>query len=74
MMAFALESWITGPKDNSNYVQWVLQVNHGSAEKTEFSFYPMHKCTDEEFSRFHQFNDASAAKAKKLEESGHFLA
>ena len=53
MMAFAAENYDTGAAiSDSRYVRWVFavwsRVNNASAQ----TWYPMHKCSGEEFSRF----------------------
>ena len=69
-MAFALENWWSGPKDDPRYVQWVIQITTGESYNDGIAFYPMHRCTDDDFSRFHQFEDSSARKAEGLLASG----
>ena len=46
MMAFTLEHWSTGIKNDTRYFQWVLQVSTSSAFNGGVQFYPMHRCTD----------------------------
>ena len=69
MMAFTAENYDTGaPITDPRYVKWVTaywERIDGDWEITRW--YPMHKCTDADFSRFKKpENDLVAAKVNKL--------
>ena len=54
MLAFTLEDWLTGVKDDPRYIQWIVHEYRMTEEGDhEFKYYPTHKCTDEEFERFY---------------------
>ena len=68
MMAFAMSDWQTGPKNDTRYFQWALQVSTSFANEGGVKFYPMHRCTDQEFAKFNQFESSSVSKATNLHE------
>ena len=75
MMAFAAENYDTGDAiSDPRYVRWLLAVYQSRVGSTSsITWYPMHKCTDEEFSRFETTKKESVgAKVKRMHADGDF--
>ena len=70
MMAFAVEHWSQGYKDDPRYIQWAVTFQKFVDNVETLSLYPVHKCSDEEFSRFHRVEDASAIRVARLQAAG----
>ena len=68
MMAFSAENYETNePLTDPRYVKWVTAYWERVGGKLLTRFYPMHKCSDAEFSRFSKpENDLTATKVNKL--------
>ena len=71
MMAFTLDHWQKGPRNDPRYTQWVMEVSTSFSYNGGVAFYPMHKCTDEEFQKFYAFEGGAASKAEKFHADGH---
>ena len=53
MIAVAVESFLDGPKSDPRFVKWVSSFWINTEESSEVVHYPMHRCTDEEYSQFY---------------------
>ena len=73
MMAFTLQQWDGGYKDDPRYIQWTMQVTDVIDGDEKKIFYPLHKCTDEEFERFYAIEKRSAIKVAKIQADGKWM-
>ena len=75
MLAFAAENYDTGaPLSDPRYVRWVANLAFKEGNGTSHTYYPMHKCTDDEFARFDTpKNEMTAIKVKRLQAGGDFF-
>ena len=64
MVAVNVEHWQTGPKNDSNYIQWVGSYNVQTENSYEEKYVPLHVCTDEDFERFYPVVNSVAKKVK----------
>ena len=73
-MAFAAENYDTGTAlSDPRYVRWLLAIWSRENSKSVITWYPMHKCTVEEFTRFEMTKKESVgAKVKQLRADGDF--
>ena len=72
-MAFTLAQWDGGYKDDPRYIQWTMQVTDVIDGDEKKKFYPLHKCTDEEFERFYAIEKRSAIKVAKIQADGKWM-
>ena len=75
MMAVAAETYDKEiGKSDPRYLRWVVSLwikdANGNFIEEEI---PMHKCTEEEFSRFYPAEGYTATKAAKLQQDGHLF-
>ena len=75
MMAIAAENYDTGAAINDpRYVKWIAYFKITINGETKKSLYPMHQCTDVEFSRFMPPKDETTAnKVERLSSGGYFF-
>ena len=75
MLAFAAENYDTGaPLSDPRYVRWVYGVADNAGNGTNNYFYPLRKCTDDEFGRFDTPKDeVTATKVQHLQAGGNFF-
>ena len=73
MIAFALDHWKEGPKDNKDFIHWAVTMHTVTELVTEEAQYPVHICTDEEFSRFYPIEDTAAKKVNGFQSKGKLL-
>ena len=68
MMAFTAENYDTGKAiSDPRFVRWLFAVWERDGSSSKITYYPMHKCTDEEFARFEKSNRESVGeKVKRL--------
>ena len=64
VMAVSIEHWLTGPKNDSNYIQWVGSYNVATEGIYEQKYFPLRICTHEDFDRFYPIVDSVAKKVK----------
>ena len=69
MIAVAVTHYLDGPKSDPRFVKWVSSYRISTDDSSEKVHYPMHRCTDEDFSRFYPPDNISAAKINKLQEA-----
>ena len=62
MIAVTAEHWLTGAKNDPNYIQWVGSFNIATADNYTQTYFPLHICTDEDFDKFYPIAPNSAAK------------
>ena len=71
MVAFAVEHWLSGWKDDLRYIQWVVnEIVYIDNVEAKFLFHSTHRCTDEEFARFYPVSDDAATKVANLQANG----
>ena len=71
MMAFTIEHFQEGVKDDPRFVQWIL--NYSSADKDgKYSIisYPMHQCRPDEMAKFYPADFSSTKKVEKFKKEG----
>ena len=62
-MAVGLTNWVEGTKNDKRYFKWFMNVNRESPEGNDFSIkYPLHLCTDEDYSRFYPTDTTATEK------------
>ena len=74
MMAFSATNYDTGePVSDPRYVRWsATTTDVTDGQPTTYTWYPMHQCSDEEFSRFYSpVNQETELNTKKLQDNGH---
>ena len=59
-MAFSATNWETGPKADTRYVQWMVAAITATKDSYDEVFYPMHRCTDDDFEQFFPIVEESA--------------
>ena len=53
MMAFTLDKYEGGTLYDPRYIKWVTKLwNKNAQEANDFKYYPLHRCTDDELSKF----------------------
>ena len=70
MMAFAVENYLTGPKYDPTYFNWVTVHSIITDGVLEEQYYPMHLCSEEEINRLHTPMARSANKLEMYKNNG----
>ena len=75
MMAFSAENYVKGTAiSDPRYVKWVTAYYERVGGEWITTWYPMHKCSDADFSRFYNLeNDFIATKIDKFKTGGHYF-
>ena len=73
MIAVAAESFQDGYKSDPSFVKWVASYQISTKDSHEVVHYPMHRCTDEEFTQFYPPDKQSASKVDSLQEAKEFF-
>ena len=73
MVAVAVEHYLDGPKSDPRFVKWVASYQISTAESYEAVHYPMHRCTDEDLSKFYPPDNRSAEKVQALSEANELF-
>ena len=71
-MAFAIESFSSGKKDDSHYLKWVARLFLVSDGKVTIKFLPLSPCNESDFELFNQPDEASADKVARYRKNGGF--
>mmetsp|Transcript_27802 Transcript_27802/g.34542 ORF Transcript_27802/g.34542 Transcript_27802/m.34542 type:complete len:192 (-) Transcript_27802:347-922(-) len=64
MVAVGMESWTRGMRDDPKFVHWVATVYTVTDNVSKSEYYPMHPCTDEDYSRFFPADERTAKKVE----------
>ena len=66
ILAFGLENFYTGVKDDPRFVQWYATYNSADSDgKSKEKNFPMHKCTDAELAKFDPPEKDSEVKVRQ---------
>ena len=69
VIAFALENFFDGLKDDPRFVQWIAKYSYAESDGTYHVInYPMHRCTDEEMAKFDPPDQASKVKVERYKQ------
>ena len=71
-MAVSSEHWLNGPKIDPKYVQFVGSYNVKSNGSYSESYFPLHLCTEDDYSKFFPVSQAVAAEVNKKKEKNLF--
>ena len=75
MIAFSAENYVTSaPLSDPRYYRWILSVDEKKGEDFFNRKFLMHKCTEEDFSRFNPpADEATKEKVESLMAGGHMF-
>ena len=60
MLAFGVENSIEGIKNDERYIKWIARQKIVSVDaKTKWLYFPVHNCTQNDFSKFYQPSKSS---------------
>ena len=70
-IAFALEHYVDGVKDDPRFVQWLVKYSFADEEGNYSAInFPMHRCTPEYMERFNPPDNSSREKIEKYKKEG----
>lgn len=71
MMAFAIEHFIDGVKDDPRFLQWIMNYSFADKDgKYTAVSYPMHPCRPDEMAKFYPADYSSQKKVEKFTREG----
>ena len=73
MIAAAAESFTEGSKSDPRFVKWVASYQISTENSYGQVHYPMHRCTDEEFTQFYPPDQSGAEKVVNMQEAKEFF-
>ena len=73
MVAATVEHWSKGVRTDPRYLQFVLSYIQKTADSYTETFYPMYRCTDEDYDHFHTTETRSLKKVENLRKANEFF-
>ena len=73
MIAFGLDTYGRGMKNDERYVKWIARhqkATTGSPEDRDIKYFPVRYCTDADFDKFYEPSKSSEQRIKKFRKNG----